>query len=93
VGIWGYFSICVCHRKKEHAKKTIPLTVCKGQALRVFEKKSPHLCYASGSIFYQKTLTAAAAWQLYGIFFFSSFFGGKNIVFCFSKSKLKQSKA
>ena len=37
-----------------------PPTGSKGQALRVFEKKSPHRRYASGSIFFQKTLTAAA---------------------------------
>jgi hypothetical protein len=36
--------------KKEYAKIAIPLTGSKGQALRVFEKKSPHLRCASGSI-------------------------------------------
>ena len=47
-------------KKKEYAKVAIPLTGSKGQALRVWIKKSPHLRYASGSIFFSKTLTAAA---------------------------------
>jgi hypothetical protein len=42
--------------KKEYAKLAIPLTGSKGQALRVFEKKSPHLRFASGSIFFPKNL-------------------------------------
>ena len=45
--------------KKDYAKVAIPLSGCQGQALRVFEKKSPRLRSASGSIFFQKTLTAA----------------------------------
>ena len=40
--------------KKEYAKIAITLTVSKGQALRVFEKKSPHLRCASGSIFFRR---------------------------------------
>jgi hypothetical protein len=63
-------------KKKEYAKLAIPLTGCKGQALRVFEKKSPHLRYATGSIFFQKTLTAAATllFNLHIFFFFFHFF-------------------
>jgi hypothetical protein len=86
--------------KKEYAKLAISLTVCKGQALRVLKKKSPHLRFAAGSIFFPKTLTAAAAWLLKRISFFSSFFsffllfrGGNNCVFYFSKSKLQQLEA
>jgi hypothetical protein len=60
--------------KKEYAKLAITLTGSKGQALRVFEKKSPHLCYASGSIFFQKTLTTAAPLLLTCISFFLFFF-------------------
>jgi hypothetical protein len=59
--------------KKEYAKLAISLTGSKGQALRVFGKKSPHLRYASGSIFFQKTLTAAATLLFNLHIFFSSF--------------------
>jgi len=45
--------------KKEYAKVAITISGCQGQALRVFEKKSPHLRFAPGSIFFQKTLTSA----------------------------------
>jgi hypothetical protein len=85
--IWGS---AILPEKKEYAKLAIPLTGSKGQALRVFEKKSPHLRFASGSIFFQKTLTAAATLLFNLHIFFSSFarfsffsFRGKNIVFLF----------
>ncbi|MDR0365110.1 MAG: hypothetical protein LBH92_08880, partial [Bacteroidales bacterium] len=57
------------HRIKRPA---IPLSGSKGQALRVFEKNLH--ASASGSIFSQKTLIAAAAWLLGAyLFLFSCF--------------------
>jgi len=87
-------------RKKGYAKIAITLTDSKGRALRVLKKKSPHLRFAAGSIFFPKTLTAAATWLLkshilffFFFFLFSSFWGKIIVVFYFSKSKLAQSKA
>jgi hypothetical protein len=63
--------------KKEYAKIAITLTGSKGQALRVFEKKSPHLRFAPGSIFYSKNLDSrrfiAAEKHILFFFFFVLF--------------------
>ncbi len=72
--------------KKEYAKVAITLTGSKGQALRVFEKKSPHFRCASGSIFIQKTLTAAATLlvkkHILSFFFFFFFFFSVEKKYC-----------
>ncbi|HOG19602.1 MAG TPA: hypothetical protein PKW37_04090 [Salinivirgaceae bacterium] len=85
-----FFMIMILLEIKEYAKIATPLTVIQGQALRVFEKKSPHLRCASGSIFYQKTLTADTtllfemAYPFFLLFFlFSSLFPKKNNCCCY----------
>jgi len=83
----GHFVI-IPPKKKEYAKVAIPLTGSKGQALRVLRKKSPHLRCASGSIFFSKTLTAAATLAVrkhilfFFFFFFFLFWGKNNSCFC-----------
>jgi len=65
---------CFPPEKKEYAKLAIPLSGSKGQALRVFEKKSPPSASLRVVFFIQKTLTAAAPLLLTCISFFSSLF-------------------